>query len=172
MARKTAEDAALDSSIMAAERSVEQIASSAQVHAQTIEAMRAKNTRMQVISNGEIPEVEFQMQPLDGNLDTNRMPINLITQAPVVADATKIKIRRVIPPPEGEEAREEKFFVVMETKGVLDSTSGHRTPIHAGKIISDKHYNVANLLRQGVKLKRTQTPSVATDDAFIDEMTR
>jgi hypothetical protein len=79
------------------------------------------------------------------------------------------------PPVEGakvETARSERFFAVLEQKMVLDKTGGHRTPLRAGKIISDKHYDVAGLIRQGVKLKRVDDPSSAsTDEALIATMT-
>lgn len=69
-------------------------------------------------------------------------------------------------------AREERFFAVLEQKMVLDKTGGHRTPLRAGKIISDKHYDIASLIRQGVKLKRVDNPSSAsTDEALIQAMT-
>lgn len=70
------------------------------------------------------------------------------------------------------EPKEERWFAVLETKMVLDKTGGHRTPLRAGKLISDKHYDVPGLIRQGAKLKRVEGPtSASTDEALIAALT-
>jgi hypothetical protein len=76
------------------------------------------------------------------------------------------------PPGAPSAAKEEKWFAVLETKMVLDTTNGHRTPLRAGKVISSKHYDIAKLLRQGAKLKKVDSPTAATtDEALIAALT-
>ncbi len=181
MARKTAEEGGLDAAAEAAERSVTQAAQAAQQHGQHIQALQRQQGTAQVLSTGAIPEVKLAPVGAPTVGDDGRVDHQYIRDpngnARVVADATKrLPYRRAgaeaqatsegptepEPPP-----REERFFAVVEGRSVLDKTNGHRTPLRAGKVISDKHYDVANLIRQGVRLKKVSNPGIGADEALI-----
>ena len=191
MARKTAEEGGMDVAAMAAERTVQEAAQAAQAHGAGLSAQQRQAGQTQVLSNGAIPEV--RLPPIGGaprvgddadpQGQIDRQLLDPSAVAPVVADATRRQpFRRagseaareaeaMAAGEEGSGPKAERFFAVLETKNVLDKTNGHRTPMRAGKVISDKHYDVANLIRQGVKLKKVAAPAMGGDDALIAAMT-
>jgi hypothetical protein len=146
--------------------------------------------RATVLSNGPIPEIKLGpvaapnprgVEPTEDFPGVDRDLLDPAKVAPVVADA------RLRPParhpgpaqarrgdePVDEAPKKRRHFVVLEAKQILDKTSGARTRLPAGKPIHDGHYDIAHLLRQGVRLKETDAPgTTAGDEALIDAMTR
>ncbi len=112
---------------------------------------------------GGVPGVEDELQ---GSVERSLLDPSQV--APVVADAT---LRQPIRRPgvdTDETPREAKYFAVLEDRFITDATSGARTKLRAGKVISDQHYNIRALQQQGVKLKRTEAPG--TTDEPIEEL--
>ena len=191
MARKTAEEGGLDAAAAQAERSMSDAALAGQQHGAMLQAHQQRGAQATVLSNGAIPEVK--LGPVAGapNVGDDADPrladrslLDPTAVAPIIGDATRRQpFRRAgseaakeaaaiaAGDPDVEGPRAEKFYAVLETKSVLDKTGGHRTPMRAGKIISDKHYDVVNLIRQGVRLKKVASPDGAGDESLIAMMT-
>lgn len=187
MARKTAEEGGLDAAAQQAEQQTREAALASQAHGQRIAAQQG-NARTEVLSTGPIPEVKLGpaagAPPVGDDADprvADRFLLDPNAVAPVIGDATKRRpFRRVgaelgagaaAAGEEAEPPREERFFAVLETKSVLDPIGGHRTPLRQGKVISDKHYDIVKLLRQGVRLKKVAMPTTGSDESLIDALT-
>jgi hypothetical protein len=198
MARKTAEeggDAAVAAAAAAADQQTRDAAAGAAAQAAALRQAQQGGSAT-VLSSGPIPEVKLgpaagappvrtQGDEVDVDVAARQL-LDPATTAPVVADATKrAPYKRAgaeaarAPAADGEEGeapagpKPAKWFAVLETRTVLDRVGGHRTPLRAGKIISDQQYDIAFLLRQGAKLKKVDAPtSAATDDALIDALTQ
>lgn len=132
-----------------------------------------------VLSSGPIPEVKLGPVQVTGQTpgvaDDVQTPIDRTlldpTQvAPVVADATLRQPfgRKPADEEEEEKPKEAQYFVVLEDRFVTDKTSGARTKLRAGKVISTAHYDIRHLQTQGARLKRTEAPG--TTDEPIEEL--
>lgn len=111
-----------------------------------------KDEKVEVLSRGPIPEVDMSRAPtvIDGELVT-RDAVDVADVAPVVADATARNRQ-----PEGvEQPATPQLYRVEATKQVLDG--GARVTLREGKEISPAQYNIRDLQRQGVRLRKIET---------------
>jgi hypothetical protein len=188
MARKTADEIGLDAAAIQAQRDTEAAALAAQQHGSRIMAQQ-HGAQTTTLSNGPIPEVK--LAPVVGGATVggddvdpriaDRFLLDPNAVAPIIGDATKRRpFRRVgaevsAEDEDAEPARQERLFVVLEDRKVLDATNQHRTTLRQGKVISDKHYNIVQLLRQGAKLQRVHAAASAAgniDESMIDALTK
>ncbi len=111
-----------------------------------------KDEKIEVLSRGPIPEIDMSRAPtvIDGEQVT-RETVDVADGAPVVADATARNRQ-----PDGvEQPAPPQLYRVEATKQVLDN--GARVTLREGKEVSTAHYNIRDLQRQGVRLRRIQT---------------
>lgn len=122
--------------------------------------------RVETLSNGPIPTVEFQHHGIGtpsqgdtgmpsvigtGEGQTPREMVDVLTAAPVVGDATvqrgpeRDEEVAKIPPP--------KRYRILATKQILDQVSQTRTTLREGKEISEQQYSIRALQQQGVRLQ-------------------
>ncbi len=116
-----------------------------------------QETQGLVLSTAAIQEHEVDAPP------PRDLPLTMA--APVIGDATS----------KGDQSKNDAeptvqtvFAEVLEDKTVYDGSTG-RVKLKAGKVLSSVQYNLKDLHRQGVKLKRVESAKVAdpTDFSFL-----
>ncbi len=135
------------------------------------EEAQAKKGNVQVLRSGPITEVELAppitAQMLAGNapgmagvqpgtIDRPAQISNLDIVAPVVADARDRN--RATAPDELGKGVEIVFAVVTNDKPipVYDKGSQNRVTLKAGKQVDSQHYDLLDLARQGVRMKKVE----------------
>ena len=175
MARKTAEEMEIEAMAQQNWKGVAELAASAASHVATIDRARQQHTHQEVSGFGPPRAVPlpnpYEARSSNAQILDEHPEIQLIPTAPVVADSTKIRHFPPTTPPEGEEPREPRYYVVLGNRLALDGTSKVSTTMREGKIICDKHYNVLNLARQGVKLKQIPKPAPENDEELLRILT-
>lgn len=164
-----------------AEANVRAAAGQAATMAPALVEQQRQGERASVLSAGPIPEVKLRPvqaaapKGMEDFQTHDRMLLDPNQVAPIVADATLREPhgrRGSVADSEQAQPKELRYFIVLEPKQILDKTSGARTRLPGGKVIHEGHYDIAHLLRQGVKLKKTAKPdTVEGTDDLIDALT-
>lgn len=135
----------------------------------TPETPDSKNDeKIEVMSTLPVKEVDFSPpgRKLDPNINPDaafdRSAVDPNKTAPIVRDATQAPVLRVgqglatgpvLKGSPEEDVKPARTYRVEKEMGIVDRTSGGRTKLREGKEIQDKHYNIRDLQRQGVKLR-------------------
>ncbi len=121
-----------------------------------------KGEQVEVLSNKPIADVILHPPTVigttpgthgeHGDFDTAvaAESVQLTAVAPVIADATA-KGRQELP--EEEAAPAIRTFAVLADKTVRDGHGSGRVTFHTGKEITNQHYNIRDLMKQGLKLR-------------------
>lgn len=128
-----------------------------------------KDEHVQVLNSNTTPR-EIDLSPMNGRLDAvpdpsipvDRSTIDPMQVAPVVRDATEPPVLRagfglatspIMKGTSEAETPKVRVYRVEKDAAIVDRTSGARTKLREGKEISESHYQIRDLQRQGVKLR-------------------